>query len=154
MVAGVGNGDSGVCGDDGGGGLNFSRVQHGFTYVSHYTGLRFSRRLQAYTGARGPWTQFWPVSSTYSYPLFVFTSPRTPGALTLDGVLTRRRSLTSSRPKSASDLISTRRLARHVTTDRCVSDCFVEGMHPVSLLGCFRSFRTDRRGNVAIRETR
>lgn len=49
VVPGVGD----VGGGGGGGdGLNFSRV-HGFTYVSHYTGPRLSRRLGGYTSGHG-----------------------------------------------------------------------------------------------------
>jgi len=54
VVAGVGGGSGG--GGGGGGGLNFSRV-HGFTYVSHYTGPRLSRRLGGYTSGHGPRTR-------------------------------------------------------------------------------------------------
>lgn len=57
---------------DGGGGLNFSRV-HGFTYVSHYTGPRLSRRLGGYTSGHGPRTQ---ILATFVYVLLFSHRPR------------------------------------------------------------------------------
>lgn len=59
-------------GDDGGGGLNFSRV-HGFTYVSHYTGPRLSRRLGGYTSGHGPRTQ---ILTTFVHVLLSSRRPR------------------------------------------------------------------------------
>ncbi|KAL6443097.1 hypothetical protein ACFW04_002807 [Cataglyphis niger] len=80
VVAGVGGGrggggGGGDGGGGGGGGLNFSRV-HGFTYVSHYTGPRLSRRLGGYTSGHGPRTR---ILATFAYVtafLFVVLSTR------------------------------------------------------------------------------
>lgn len=78
MVAGVGGGSGG------GGGLNFSRV-HGFTYVSHYTGPRLSRRLGGYTSGHGPRTR---ILATFAYVtpflLVVLVYSCLPDVLTLD----------------------------------------------------------------------
>lgn len=84
MVAGVGGGS-------GGDGLNFSRV-HGFTYVSHYTGPRLSRRPGGYTSGHGPRTR---ILATFAYVtpfLFVVLYSCLPDVLALD-VLARCRLL-------------------------------------------------------------
>lgn len=63
-------------GSSGGGGLNFSRV-HGFTYVSHYTGPRLSRRLGGCTSGHGPRTQILATFVSTAFSLVVLVSSYT-----------------------------------------------------------------------------
>lgn len=84
-------------GSGGGGGLNFSRV-HGFTYVSHYTGPRLSRRLGGYTSGHGLRTRILATFANVA-PFLFSRRPLVysclPDALTLD-VLVRCRLLARS----------------------------------------------------------
>lgn len=63
-------------GSSSGGGLNFSRV-HGFTYVSHYTGPRLSRRLGGCTSGHGPRTQILATFVSTAFSLVVLVSSYT-----------------------------------------------------------------------------
>lgn len=128
VVPGVGDDGGG-----GGGGLNFSRV-HGFTYVSHYTGPRLSRRLGGlYERSRSTDANsghlihllFSHRPCLLAYPV-CRRSRRGPLHAEALRVFTR-----SSWPKFALRSILTRRsTARPILV--CVCACFVERMQRIA----------------------